>query len=45
MTAATPVAPPTRTRTRVVAVDLLRGLIMVLMAIDHTRDYVHSAYL
>jgi uncharacterized membrane protein len=40
---APPAEPRPQPRTRVTAVDLLRGLIMVLMAIDHTRDYVHSA--
>src|SRR5687767_4372718 len=36
------VATPPQAGVRIQAVDILRGLVMVLMAIDHTRDYIHS---
>lgn len=39
----TAVAPAPRVAARIQAIDILRGVVMVIMALDHTRDYVHAA--
>lgn len=38
-------ARPETLRRRIFAVDLLRGIVMMIMLLDHTREFVHSGAL
>ena len=37
--------PAKPARQRIDSIDLLRGIVMVIMMLDHTRDYIHSGAL
>src|ERR1041384_2603822 len=45
LSAADPAPNPIERSRRVDSVDLLRGIVMVIMMLDHTRDFIHNGAL